>query len=607
MVGRPLPPLALVIGFAPLLVGVFGLERVFVRERQDALEALAAQQAALQGYAVRALRERCQDELEARRPRMEAALHDPLVDGSGLLYVRAGRQLLPRQFAFLDESANSRRLYDQLISGELTSGDPDEDDDDDPWQLRLRYFAAFRDALERGNREAIERVFRAILTHRARFVIDSRKDLYYQVASLDLLEKESDADPALMENMLRDGLTDSLGTRMPGLQSQLLAQRDKLTRDDFEFLAERITRLSESSGVRHDDFRDRAAEPTAPTIAPPEQAGSPMLLEGASWFIEPSEGAVIEGVAVDLEGLLAQTRAEMHDRGLLDVDDKLSMAELPAHPQPFLALRIAVESPRWDGSRAAIERRFWLKTGLAVTLLGLMGGATALWAAWTRRERQLLALKSDFVATVSHELRTPLASMRLMAETLERRLTGVELARDYPGRLIREIDSLNFLVENILSFNRLEKGRWEPRMEEVRLSDIVHTLERELPGATRARVIVRFEGANDIVVRGDAELMKLLFMNLGTNACKHNEGDPVMIRIEAEARQPLVIRMADNGIGIPSDQFEKVFSEFHRAQRGGRGFGLGLAICRRIMDLHAGQIRVADSSANGTVFEMSFP
>jgi signal transduction histidine kinase len=101
--------------------------------------------------------------------------------------------------------------------------------------------------------------------------------------------------------------------------------------------------------------------------------------------------------------------------------------------------------------------------------------------------------------------------------------------------------------------------------------------------------------------------MKLLFLNLGTNACKYNDGDPVMIRIEAEARQPLVIRMADNGIGIPSDQFEKVFSEFYRAQRGGRGFGLGLAICRRIMDLHAGQIRVADSSANGTVFEMSFP
>ncbi|MGI9303143.1 MAG: sensor histidine kinase, partial [Gammaproteobacteria bacterium] len=236
-----------------------------------------------------------------------------------------------------------------------------------------------------------------------------------------------------------------------------------------------------------------------------------------------------------------------------------------------------------------------------------MGAAAVLWAAWTRREHQILALKSDFVATVSHELRTPLASMRLMAETLERRLAGSDVARDYPQRLIREIDSLNFLVENILSFNRLEKGRWEPRVEDVRLSEIVRTLQQELSGATRACVKVQLEGASDLVVRADPELMKLLFLNLGTNACKYNDDDPVMICIQAEERDPIVIRMADNGIGIPDDQIEKVFSEFYRAEPGGRGFGLGLAICRRIMELHAGQIRVADSSTNGTVFELSFP
>jgi signal transduction histidine kinase len=118
---------------------------------------------------------------------------------------------------------------------------------------------------------------------------------------------------------------------------------------------------------------------------------------------------------------------------------------------------------------------------------------------------------------------------------------------------------------------------------------------------------VQFEGARDLTLRADPELMKLLFLNLGTNACKYNDADPVSIRIEADAKKPIVIRMQDNGIGIPENQFEEIFSEFYRAESGGRGFGLGLAICRRIMELHAGSIRVAASSASGTEFELSFP
>jgi signal transduction histidine kinase len=605
MVRRGLPLLVLLAGLAALLAGVVSLERVFLREREDALDALADQQAALESYAVTDVQERCRDELEAQRSRRESALRDPLIDASGLVYLQAGRQLLPRQFAFLDEaSTQASHLYDQLMTGDLPTEDLEEDD---PWLERLRYFSSFRDAVENGNRDAIERNFRVILTHRTRFVIHFTRDLTSLLAALDLLERKSGADPALMQMILRDGFTDSRGTHTPGVQTLVLQRREKLTREDFDFLAARIQELSEGSGVPHGDFRRRVMEPSAPTVELPEPVGVPTLLERGAWYVQPLGTGVVEGVAIDLGAILAGTRAEMQGRGLLDDGDTLSLVELVSHPQPFTTLRVTVDSPRWQRSRAATERRFWLKTGLALTLFALIAGGSVLRSAWTRRERQLVALKSDFVATVSHELRTPLASMRLMAETLKRRLDGVDLARDYPERLIREIDSLNFLVENILSFNRLEKGRFEPHVEDVRLPDIVRALEQELQGATRVRVAVRFEGANDVVLRADPELMRLLFLNLGTNACKYNEDDPVTIRIEVEVGRPTLVRMIDNGIGIPGDEREKVFSEFYRADERGRGFGLGLAICRRIMELHAGQIRVADSSTNGTVFEMSFP
>jgi signal transduction histidine kinase len=604
MVRRPLPSLVLGMGLAVVLFGVVSLERVFVRERADALEALAGERAALQGYALVDLEERCQDELAAQLPRPEAALEDPLVDASGLVFVEAGRQRLPRLFAFLDEKhAEARVLYDQLLSG----GAPERElDEDDPWLERLRLFASFREAIESGNRRGIERDVRAILTHRTRFAIQSVRDLTAMVALLELLEEQAGADPALMAAVLRDGFTDSRGARTPGLQAQLLGRRDKLSRSDFEFLAARIEELSEGSGVAHGDFHDRVAEPAGAAVELLEVVSSPMLLERGAWYVEPSRANVV-GVAVDLQALLARTRSEMLERGLLDGSDDLQMAEPSKAARAFSTIEVAVGGPRWESRRAAAEHRFWLKTGLAVALLALLGGASVLGVAWNRRERQLLALKSDFVATVSHELRTPLASMRLMAETLERRLEGLDSARDYPARLIREIDALSFLVENILSFNRLDKGRWTPRVEDVRLFELLSGFEQELAGATGARVSVRIEGAGDLVVRADPELVRLLFLNLGTNACKYNEGDPVTIRIEALPGQPTIVRLIDNGIGIPVEEREKVFSEFYRADRRGRGFGLGLAICRRIMELHAGHIRVADSSAGGTVFEMSFP
>ena len=88
--------------------------------------------------------------------------------------------------------------------------------------------------------------------------------------------------------------------------------------------------------------------------------------------------------------------------------------------------------------------------------------------------------QADFVATVSHELRTPLASIRLLAETLELRLTGNPEARDYPARIVREAENLTFLVENVLSFNRFDKGRWKLQAEQVRVGEVAASLRQEL-------------------------------------------------------------------------------------------------------------------------------
>jgi two-component system, OmpR family, sensor histidine kinase SenX3 len=229
-----------------------------------------------------------------------------------------------------------------------------------------------------------------------------------------------------------------------------------------------------------------------------------------------------------------------------------------------------------------------------------------------RRKQRYLELKSDFVAAVSHELRTPLASLRVMAETLEHRLEGEAKARDYPRRIVAEADALSGLVENILSFNRLDKGRWVAHRRPLALAEFQKSLEEEARAYGLAQVEVTFEGFADERIEADPELLRLLFSNLLRNACRYNANDPVRVRFAASREGgALSIRAFDNGVGIPAEARDEVFEEFKRLKgqpgRGGPGSGLGLSLCRRIMGLHGGTLTLEASSSSGSTFWMHFP
>ena len=135
---------------------------------------------------------------------------------------------------------------------------------------------------------------------------------------------------------------------------------------------------------------------------------------------------------------------------------------------------------------------------------------------------------------------------------------------------------------------------------------------RILMDATSASIELEAMGHEDITLQGDSELLGLLLANLGRNACIYNERDPVKLCLTAEPRgRELVLHFDDNGIGVPPAERDRIFGEFYRAPdpsgRGVRGSGLGLAMCRRIMRLHGGRIRLARSGPEGSAFELRFP
>jgi signal transduction histidine kinase len=207
-----------------------------------------------------------------------------------------------------------------------------------------------------------------------------------------------------------------------------------------------------------------------------------------------------------------------------------------------------------------------------------------------------------------------LASLRLMAETIERKTAGIAAARDYPARMVREIDDLNFLVDNILSFNRLDKGRWRPRRERVEVRAIVEEVAEDLALWSSRPVEVRCRDLDGLVLRADPELLRLLLRNLGKNACTYCDRETVVLEVSGRVRPRgwsggVTVLVTDNGVGIPRREHRRIFGDFYRG-RGtptSRGSGLGLAICRKTMAAHGGKIRIVDSSPIGTTFALEFP
>ncbi|MFL5344830.1 MAG: sensor histidine kinase [Hyalangium sp.] len=597
------------LGLAVLAAGLVALHGIFVREREQGRRALEDRRHALELYARRALTDSLRRAMEEAEPQLQQAAVDPLVPDSDVLLFRAGRQLLPRSSAPRGDDATPAQLIHEALEAQGPKAVAAKEDPDEPWVERLVLMDRFLAALKSSDRPAMERTLREWLAHRARFVLPVAKDTAAAVWLLERFQSGGQPDPTLMRSLLRDGLQGVSGARVEGLQRVLLERRDAFGRSDFAFLRERIAHLSELTHVDYVDFNQRAAAEPGARISLTLPLMEPQL-RPEGWYIEPSGKDGARGVRVGATAVIESVRAEMRERGLLDEDDRLALSRTDT-PAPLSTLTVALESPRMVAAVSELESGYRLKAlllgfsgALALAIIGLAVLAH-------ERKARFVALRSEFVSTVSHELRTPLSAIRVMAETLERRVGGQPGAGNYPSRIIAEADSLGRLVENILTYNRLEKGRWESRREQVPLEPLLQRVVEDAAAQNAVRVELKAEGLAGLSVPGDAELLRMLFSNLVHNACRYTTRSPVELRVEAHKDSATRVRFSDNGVGIPRESWEAVFEEFRRLRQEGLpargGSGLGLAICRRIMSLHGGTLRVAASGPEGTTFELTFP
>ncbi len=222
-------------------------------------------------------------------------------------------------------------------------------------------------------------------------------------------------------------------------------------------------------------------------------------------------------------------------------------------------------------------------------------------------------LRDALLSSVSHDLRTPLVSIIGAATSLLTYGATYDEAtrRDLLSTIQEEAERLNRFVGNLLDMMRLDAGKLELKREWVEIGDVIGTALGWLNRQLSQHQLVVEVGPGLPMVWLDFVLIEHVFVNLLENAAKYSPPGST-IRVEAHCDpHAVVVEVADEGVGVPPADLERIFDKFYRIQRGdrqGAGTGLGLSICRGIIEAHGGHIS-ARSPANGkgTVFTLTFP
>lgn len=220
--------------------------------------------------------------------------------------------------------------------------------------------------------------------------------------------------------------------------------------------------------------------------------------------------------------------------------------------------------------------------------------------------------RRDLIAAISHDLRTPLASLQVLAEAIEDGMVDEQTHHRYLEQMSINIRSLGNLIEDLFELSRLEAGDIQWSMQQVRLDELVEeTVEAVVVQAEQKRVEVVAHVPDGLApARANPEKLQRVLFNLIQNAIRHTPADGSVTVAASVNGGTIEVEVADTGEGIGVDDRERVFEPFFRGGSEGprtrKGAGLGLTICRAIVEAHGGEIWLAESDA-GTRIRFTLP
>jgi signal transduction histidine kinase len=219
----------------------------------------------------------------------------------------------------------------------------------------------------------------------------------------------------------------------------------------------------------------------------------------------------------------------------------------------------------------------------------------------------------SFVSHASHELRTPLAGIKSEVQLgLEEKLSLPEYEKILQN-ILEDTDKLILLSNSLLQMARPIDNFNLSKIENIRIEELLLTVQNELKNS-KPEALVRTNFVNIppdehlMIIKGNEALLKNAFLNLLDNAIKYSHHQPVDVLIDFNDKD-CIVQIADKGIGIPSDDLSNIFEPFYRGENAFdlQGFGVGLSICQKIIELHEGRIQVESQPMHGSTFTVFLP
>lgn len=223
--------------------------------------------------------------------------------------------------------------------------------------------------------------------------------------------------------------------------------------------------------------------------------------------------------------------------------------------------------------------------------------------------KRQMQLQEDFVSTISHELRTPLGFIKGYSTSLLREDTSwdAETQKEFLMIIDEEADRLSLLIENVLESARLQSRTLPLRFQPLRLDAVIRDV------VTRIRVRHKdMDVSMDLKyvppIQGDGVRLAQVFENLFTNAIKYAPGAPVLVLLD-QIGEKVIISFIDRGPGIAKEALPFIFDRFYRvrSEKSVTGTGLGLYICKQIIEAHRGKIWAESNPGQGTTFFIELP
>jgi two-component system phosphate regulon sensor histidine kinase PhoR len=295
----------------------------------------------------------------------------------------------------------------------------------------------------------------------------------------------------------------------------------------------------------------------------------------------------------------------------MDKDKRVYQQKLDdALAPPGLVLRLHVPEKK-DFIVAGLSTMFITSTALIIMIMLFF------WMTIRSllRQRLLLERTTDFMNNMAHEFKTPMASISLASNMLVKSSSGegAEKQRHYAGIIRDENEKLKLQVERLLSMAALERGDMTLEKKRVDMHEVIVSAINciQIQVQEKQGNVSALLNANSQHITGDALHLTNAVINLLDNANKYSDDKPQIVIATKNEDRRIIVSVKDNGIGIGSEAQKNIFDKFYRVHTGDvhdvKGFGLGLAYVKKVVEEHGGNISVESQPGEGSTFIISIP